>query len=384
MRSTAAPLSATPPAISRGQLIRELSVFATPRNKSGALLLLRDGALYWGLWAAVLFAPAIGWKILASVLLGIRLTSMYTLAHDASHRTLFASRRWNWIAALALGVPSVQNYRMWTHDHNHVHHPRTNGDHFDFYRPFSKAEYDALSPLQQLAERLCRAPNVFGLFVYWLVRWIPTRVWPNVRTPQEQRGVSMAYAVPLLLFHGGMVAFLALAAPRIAPIDAGTAVLLGWLGPLMLHFWISSATLYLMHTHPNIPWFKGDIARSGDYAPELCSTVLTTPDWFSKMVNNVYCHAAHHAHHGIPSYLLLPAQKRMNALLGNRLVVEPLSLFSMLRTLRTCKLYDFERHQWTDFDGLPTAAPINLSARNAVAEKAVAPQRQSQQQPATA
>jgi omega-6 fatty acid desaturase (delta-12 desaturase) len=384
MRSTAAPLSATPPAISRGQLIRELSVFATPRNKSGALLLLRDGALYWGLWAAVLFAPAIGWKILASVLLGIRLTSMYTLAHDASHRTLFASRRWNWIAALALGVPSVQNYRMWTHDHNHVHHPRTNGDHFDFYRPFSKAEYDALSPLQQLAERLCRAPNVFGLFVYWLVRWIPTRVWPNVRTPQEQRGVSMAYAVPLLLFHSGMVAFLALVAPRIAPIDAGTAVLLGWLGPLMLHFWISSATLYLMHTHPNIPWFKGDIARSGDYAPELCSTVLTTPDWFSKMVNNVYCHAAHHAHHGIPSYLLLPAQKRMNALLGNRLVVEPLSLFSMLRTLRTCKLYDFERHQWTDFDGLPTAAPINLSARNAVAEKAVAPQRQPQQQPATA
>ncbi|CAN7692868.1 fatty acid desaturase [Pseudorhodoferax sp. LjRoot39] len=384
MRSTAAPLSATPPAISRGQLIRELSVFATPRNKSGALLLLRDGALYWGLWAAVLLAPAMGWKILASVLLGIRLTSMYTLAHDASHRTLFASRRWNWIAALALGVPSVQNYRMWTHDHNHVHHPRTNGDHFDFYRPFSKAEYDALSPLQQLAERLCRAPNVFGLFVYWLVRWIPTRVWPNVRTPQEQRGVSMAYAVPLMLFHGGMVAFLALVAPRIAPVDAGTAVLLGWFGPLMLHFWISSATLYLMHTHPNIPWFKGDIARSGDYAPELCSTVLTTPDWFSKMVNNVYCHAAHHAHHGIPSYLLLPAQKRMNALLGNRLVVEPLSLFSMLRTLRTCKLYDFERHQWTDFDGLPTAAPINLSARNAVAEKAVAPQRQSQQQPATA
>jgi omega-6 fatty acid desaturase (delta-12 desaturase) len=386
MRSTAAPLSAAPPVISRGRLIRELSVFAKPSDKSGALLLLRDAALYWGLWAAVLFAPALGWKILASVLMGIRLTSMYTVAHDASHRTLFASRRWNWIAALALGVPSVQNYRMWTHDHNHVHHPRTNGDHFDFYRPFSKAEYDALSPLQQLAERLCRAPNVFGLFVYWLVRWIPTRVWPNPRTPVEQRGVSMAYAVPLMLFHGGMLAFLVFVAPRIAPIEAGTAVLLGWFGPLMLHFWISSATLYLMHTHPCIPWFKGNIARSGDYAPELCSTVLTTPDWFSKMVNNVYCHAAHHAHHGIPSYLLLPAQKRMNELLGNRLVVEPLSLFSMLRTLRTCKLYDFERHQWLDFDGRPTAPAINLSVRNAVPEQpAAAPQRQPQpQQPATA
>lgn len=370
MRPTAAPPSATPPAISRGQLIRELAVFATPRNKSGLLLFVRDFALYWGLWAAVLCVPALGLKVLASVLLGVRLTSMYTLAHDASHRTLCASARLNWCVALLLGVPSVQNYRMWTHDHNHVHHPRTNGDHFDFYRPMSKAEYDALSTFGRCMERVYRAPNIVGLFLYWALHWIPTRVWPNPRTPAEQRGLSMAYALPLMLFHGGMVAFLTLVAPRVAPIGAGTAVLLGWAVPLLLHFWISSVTLYLMHTHPNIPWFKGEIARTGDYAPELCSTVLTTPDWFSKMVNNVYCHAAHHAHHGIPSYMLLPAQKRMNELLGNRLVVEPLSLRRALRTLKTCKLYDFERHQWLDFDGQPTWQPINLSARNAVPEAA--------------
>jgi omega-6 fatty acid desaturase (delta-12 desaturase) len=313
----------------------------------------------------VLFAPALGWKILASVLIGIRLTSMYTLAHDASHRTLCASPRLNWVIALLLGVPSVQNYRMWTHDHNHVHHPRTNGDHFDFYRPFSKAEYDALPAFERFMERIYRGPTVIGLFLYWALRWIPTRVWPNPRTPVEQRGLSMAYAVPLIVFHGGMLAFLALGAPRIAPIEAGTAVLLGWAVPMVVHFWISSMSLYLMHTHPNIPWFKGNIERKGDYAPELCSIVLTTPSWFSKMVNNVYCHAAHHAHHGIPSYMLLPAQHRMNELLGNRLVVEPLSPLRILRTLKTCKLYDFERHQWLDFDGRPTARPINLSARNA-------------------
>ena len=372
MRSSAAPLSATPPAISRGQLIRELSVYARPSDRAGVLLFLRDFGLYWALWAAVLWAPALHWKILAAVLLGIRLTSMYTLAHDASHRTLCASRRLNWIFALALGVPSVQNYRMWTHDHNHVHHPRTNGDHFDFYIPYSKAEYDALPAWQRWAERVYRSPSIVGVFLYWLLRWIPTRVWPNPRTPEEQRGVSMAYAAPLMLFHAGMVAFLALVAPAIAPISAGQAVLLGWLAPLMLHFWISSVTLYLMHTHPNIPWFKGSIVRSGDYAPELCSTVLTTPDWFSRMVNNVYCHAAHHAHHGIPTYRLLDAQKRMNELLGNRLVVEPLSLRNALRTLRCCKLYDYERHQWLDFDGRPTAPVINLSARNAVPELSVA------------
>ncbi len=374
MRPTAAPLSATLPPVTRAQLIRELSVFATPRDRSGVLLLVRDYAIYWGLWAAVLLAPALGWKVLASVLIGVRLTSMYTLAHDASHRTLCASARLNWVIALLLGVPSVQNYRMWTHDHNHVHHPRTNGDHYDFYRPFSKAEYDALPAWDRWLERIYRAPNVVGLFLYWAFRWIPTRVWPNTRTPVEQRGLSMRYSALLLAFHGGMVGFLALVAPAIAPVSAGTAVLLGWAVPLAVHFLISSASLYLMHTHPCIPWFKGDIARSGDYAPELCSTVFITPDWFSKMVNNVYCHAAHHAHHGIPSYMLLPAQKRMNELLGNRLVVERLSLSGVLRTLRTCKLYDFERHQWLDFNGQPTALPINLAARNATPDAVAAAQ----------
>src|SRR5690606_31831771 len=99
MRPTAAPLSATPPALSRAQLIRELSVFAKSSDKSGVLLFVRDYVLYWGLLAAVLFAPALGWKILASVLIGVRLTSMYTLAHDASHRTLCANARLNWVIA---------------------------------------------------------------------------------------------------------------------------------------------------------------------------------------------------------------------------------------------------------------------------------------------
>lgn len=374
MRPTAAPLSATPPALSRAQLIRELSVFAKSSDKSGLLLLVRDYALYWGLLAAVLFAPALGWKILASVLIGVRLTSMYTLAHDASHRTLCANARLNWVIALLLGVPSVQNYRMWTHDHNHVHHPRTNGDHYDFYRPFSKAEYDALPAFERFMERIYRAPNILGLFLYWALRWIPTRVWPNPRTPVEQRGLSMRYSALLIAFHGSLLAFLVLVAPTVAPISATAAVLLGWALPLTVHFLVSSTTLYLMHTHPNIPWFKGDIARTGDYAPELCSTVFITPDWFSKMVNNVYCHAAHHAHHGIPSYRLLAAQNRMNDLLGNRLVVEKLSLSQVLRTMRVCKLYDFERHQWLDFDGCPTARPINLSARNATPEPVAGPQ----------
>lgn len=376
MSITAAPPLALPPALSKPQLLRELAVFAKSSNKTGVLVFIRDYALYWALLSAILLAPSIGWKLLASVLLGIRLTSMYTVAHDASHRTLCANRTLNWAIALLLGLPSVQNYRMWTHDHNHVHHPRTNGDHFDFYRPFSKKEYDALPKYEQFMERIYRAPNVIGLFLYFMLRWLPTRVYPNPRTPVAQRSISRVYSALLIAFHGSLVAALYFVAPRFTPISPGAAVLLGWALPLGLHFLISSTSLYLMHTHPNIPWFKGEIARTGDYAPELCSTVLTVPDWFSKMVNNVYCHAAHHAHHGIPSYNLLRAQKHMNTLLGKRLVVEPMSFGGVLATLRACKLYDFEKYQWLDFAGQPSARPINLSARGSIQGRdAVLPRR---------
>lgn len=354
----------TPPPISRAMLIKELMVFAKPTLRRGLTVAIRDIVLYSALLAVIVFAPWLGLKIVASILLGIRMTSMYTLAHDASHDALVPGKRLNWVIALVLGVPTFQNYRMWTHDHNHVHHPRTNGDHYDFYRPMSKEQYDQLPAFKRWLERVYRSPNVIGLLFYWLIMWIPTRLHPNPRTPGKHRSLAWKYTGLLVAYHSVLLALLATSS-TVAPVTAGTAVVLGWVVPTLIHFFVSSGSLYLMHTHPKLPWFRGEIERTGDYAPELCSIVLTTPDWFSKMVNNVYCHAAHHAVHRVPTYNLLPAQVRMNELLGNRLVVEPLSLPRILHTLRTCKLYDFDKHQWLDFDGKPTAPPINLSARGA-------------------
>lgn len=361
----AKPVStALPSPISKADLLRELSAFARPSNKMGLLLFVRDYLLYWGCIAAVLFVPSMPLKVIASVLIGIRLTSFYTLAHDAAHRTLVENRRLNWWLAMFLGVPSLQNYRMWTHDHNTVHHPRTNGDQIDFYRPYSKEEFDNLSGFEQWMERIYRAPNVIGLWLYFTVRWLPTRIRPNPRTPEDHRAVAWQYFMVQMGYHTGLIAMLCMA-PKFAPISLIDSLLLGWVLPLCIHFLVSSTSLYLMHTHRKIPWFKGEIPRTGDFSPELCATVFTLPDWASKAVNNVYCHAAHHAHAGIPSYHLLEAQKHMNKLLGNRLVVEPMSLRGAIATMKACKLYDFENHQWLDFSGNPTARIINLSARGA-------------------
>jgi omega-6 fatty acid desaturase (delta-12 desaturase) len=352
-----------PPRLSRGQLLRELDQFARPSNAKGLWLFAREYVVYWTAIALVLFAPWLAVKILASFFAGFRLTSFYTLAHDAAHRTLVANRKLNWWLAMFMGIPSGQNYRMWTLDHNGGHHPKTNGEAVDFYRPYSKAEFDRLPRITQVAERIARSPTVIGFGFNFLFRWLlPLRLRPTEAIPPKHRPSAWRYFAAMMTYHATYIAFLC-TAPTFAPISLTTAFVLGWLVPVCVFSTITGGSLYLMHTNRRIPWFKEGIPRTGDFAPELCAVHLTLPDAFSRLVNNVYAHVAHHAHAGIPSYLLLDAQKHLDKALGSRAVVEPMSFSGALASLRACKLYDYDRHQWLDFDGKPTAPPIRLDSR---------------------
>jgi omega-6 fatty acid desaturase (delta-12 desaturase) len=45
------------------------------------------------------------------------------------------------------------------------------------------------------------------------------------------------------------------------------------------------------------------------------------------------------------------------AAFGDKIISYPFSIAAFLRTVRTCKLYDYRRGCWTDFDGNPTTTP---------------------------
>jgi omega-6 fatty acid desaturase (delta-12 desaturase) len=96
------------------------------------------------------------------------------------------------------------------------------------------------------------------------------------------------------------------------------------------------------------------------------------------MVHNVFAHSAHHAHAGIPSYRLFEAQRKLDDMLGDCAISEPMTLRGVLRTMKTCKLYDYEAHRWLDFDGRATA-DINVASTLGAAapEKAVVGMRSS-------
>lgn len=361
----ARPASIPPEIPSKATLTNALAPYAKPSNAKGLALSLQEYAMYWGAMALVLFAPWLGVKVLASLLAGFKLTAFYTLGHDAGHQTLAANKRLNWWLAQCFAIPAWQNHRLWVLDHHLLHHPKTNGEQHDFYKPYSKAEFDRLSKPAQWFERFVRAPNVIGFGVNFMFTWLlATRLFPTAAVPPQWRRSAWLHCASVLAYQAAFVALLA-SAPAWAPVSSGEAIGLGFFLPLSVFAIVTGASLYLMHTNRRLPWFKGHPTREGVHSPTLCAMHMTLPAPLHKFIHNVFAHSAHHAHAGIPVYHLLDAQLHLDRLLGEQGLVEPMTVSGAIATMRACKLYDYEKHQWLDFDGVPTAPPINLAARGA-------------------
>jgi omega-6 fatty acid desaturase (delta-12 desaturase) len=343
---------------SKSQILAALSPFARPSNMLGLGIFLGEYLVYWGAIATVLFAPWLAVKVLASLIAGVKLSAFVTLGHDAAHRTLVANRKLNWWLAVSLFIPCMHNYRLWVWDHHEVHHPETNGDHFDSYTPYSKEEFARLPWHRQWFERMIRSRSFIGFGIHYLFqRMVSVRIFPNSKVPKRHRASAWRHFVGLLAFHIVFIAAL-IAATGFAPVSASEALVLGYALPLFLFACLTGGSLYLMHTHPAVPWFKGELDRRGAGAAELCSTHLSLPKPISRFVHNVFAHSAHHAHPGVPSYHLLEAQAALDEILGARAISEPMRFSSVLQTMKACKLYDFEKHQWLDFSGVPTTEPM--------------------------
>jgi omega-6 fatty acid desaturase (delta-12 desaturase) len=72
-------------------------------------------------------------------------------------------------------------------------------------------------------------------------------------------------------------------------------------------------------------------------------------------------HTAHHVDMSIPLYKLKEAQKTLEHLLPERIIIQRFSWKWYFDTARACKLYDFTRQCWTDFEGRPTSTPRIVS-----------------------
>jgi acyl-lipid omega-6 desaturase (Delta-12 desaturase) len=112
--------------------------------------------------------------------------------------------------------------------------------------------------------------------------------------------------------------------------------------------------IFYNHTHPAVVWFDRREEWSA-YRGMLLGTVrLKFPRWTSFFASNIMDHLAHHVEPRIPLVRLKEAHERLEELLPGEVLLQEWSIHDLLCTLRSCRLYDYEAHCWTDYDGRPT------------------------------
>lgn len=348
---------------SEQELRGELNRFATPSTLVGGSLFAIEYGIYVAAISGVLILPALPLKLLAGVVAGFQLGKLSLFAHDAAHGATTKISRLNKIIALLVMLPILYNYQLWCWDHHTMHHRFPNGDHPDAFVPYSKPEFDALPVWRRVIERFCRAPFVLGFGVYFVcVRWWSTKFFPRADVPANLHKKAWHYFQGLMLYIVIWATFLAMA-PLYSNTNSVTAVCLGFLLPVFIFNTVFGAVLFFQHNHPDVPWFKGSVNREILVRPELVTAHLLMPRWAAKFMHSVFDHPVHHIHERIPLYRAFEAQIYLNLRMKDApLVIEQFSVANLLRTLRVCKLYDYEKHCWLDFRGSPTTGTAPLVA----------------------
>jgi omega-6 fatty acid desaturase (delta-12 desaturase) len=245
--------------------------------------------------------------------------------------------------------------------HNVVHHGYTNLKGFDFvWAPLTREEFQALSPMRRVLNRIYRSGWAPGLYymieIWWLRMFFPSKAYMGTRRSAFFLD-GLLVATFGLLWIGAMVWAAHATHQALAPVLVGGVVV-----PFL--FWCSMIgfVVYVHHTHVKVSWYddRSDWARA---QPFISTTVhLTFPFRIGGMMHHIMEHTAHHLDMSIPLYKLKGAQKLLEDLLPERIVIQRFSWVWYFDTARRCKLYDFTRRCWTGYSGVATSKPLAQAA----------------------
>jgi omega-6 fatty acid desaturase (delta-12 desaturase) len=332
-------------------------------GRGGAIFAL-GAALFLLLFLGMLLLPS--WLLRAAAIVAQlwAIGALFVIGHDACHGSLVRTGWLNRALGRAALLPAWHPYSSWVHARNTLHHGWTCFKWREpAFPPFTKAEFDRLPLWRRLLERWYRSPPGVG-FSYALDFYACRLLFPPAgqRRPSrrafhlDQLAVAAFLAVQLLAAR-------ALAGMRsgdvIPPgVYAVVAVALPW----GLWIWFMGFVSFIQHTHPRIAWYDREEEWSF-YHVQLKSTAHVVFPWpVGGVLHNIMEHAAHHLDPAIPLYELPRSQRLLEQECPAHAVVIPWTLAEYFRTCACCKLYDFRRHCWTDFNGVPTT-PAGLNGR---------------------
>lgn len=327
----------------------------------GASLAVVTIALYVGLFLGYFLLPWWPLRVGCLMLTPLVIGSLFVIGHDAAHNSLTPVGWLNRVLGRLVFLPAWHPYTSWTHSHNTLHHGWTcfKGRHPDF-PPYTKAEFDRLPLWRRLLERVYRSPLGIGLY-YTLDFWVKHLLFPR---GERRSPFTVSFHLDRLLVLAFFVAQCAVAwwlSVRLhgetwRAVGHATA---GVFVPFGMWIWFMGFVSFIQHTHPLCAWYD-DEAEWTFYHVQLKSTTHIVFPWpIEPLLNNIMDHAAHHLDPTIPLYHLPQSQRLLEETAPAHAVVIHWTPWEYLRTCAACKLYDFDRHCWTDFDGNPTS-PLNL------------------------
>jgi omega-6 fatty acid desaturase (delta-12 desaturase) len=340
------------------KIIRSWMLSASKQDTLLALWLsVLDLSLFAISLAATVLVTAVWAKIVLGMVTGFIIGRLFILGHDACHQSFTRHRRLNaWLGRL-LFLPSMTPYSLWAVGHNVVHHGYTNLKDADFvWRPHSLQEFQDLPRWRQRLERLYRsgwAPYLYyAVDMWWRRMYFPSKKqMPTRRAVFFWDGVLVTAGFTLWL---AMLVWAAGATGQSLWLVLLTALLL----PLLFWKAMIGFVVYVHHTHVGVAWYR-DKTRWAASQPFVSTTVhLTFKYRIGALLHHIMEHTAHHVDMSVPLYRLKKAQRLLETMLPGRIVIQKFSWRWYFDTARRCKLYDYERLCWTDFNGHPTSVSL--------------------------
>jgi omega-6 fatty acid desaturase (delta-12 desaturase) len=296
-----------------------------------------------------------GPELLALIpLSGILVVMLFVIGHDACHQSFTSSRRLNaWIGRIAF-LPSLHVFSLWEREHNRRHHRFNNIRGMDYaWIPWSPEEFAEANFFDRLKYRFYRDPA--GVLFYYLFE-----IWPQ-RKLFPRRAIVGTITRGLVLDTVLVWAFLAayFALLTLVGMSSGRSpvgsIVLAFALPFVIFNMMISAAIYLHHTHYAVPWYSG-VEQWKRENGALFGTVHVRFPWiFRKVILNIMEHNAHHLAPGVPLYQLERAQ---DSVAGHDTVAWDFTISEYENVCGRCKLFDYERGQWTDFKGNATSEPL--------------------------
>jgi acyl-lipid omega-6 desaturase (Delta-12 desaturase) len=349
---------AAPESTSRRRFRTLLQPFATTRSIATPIIwFFLDWFVLIAAIATMLVVDSIWVRIFASLVAALWIARLFVIGHDACHGSYTPRKRLNaWIGRIAF-LPSLTPYSLWEVGHNLAHHGFTNLKGRDYvWTPFTREEFMKLPWLRRQMEKLYRSG--FGQGVYYMIElWWKKLFFPTREHVSAQRKSftwdSLLVAAFGALWIGGLVAWAIISHRSVVSM-----LIFGFAIPFFVWNCLMGFVIYVQHTHPRVAWYerKEEWTSNAGYATTTVHIKLMRP--LDGLIHYILEHGAHHVNMGIPLYRLKEAQARLSATLDERLNSEVFTWRYYWNTVRRCKLYDYARHVWTDFEGRVTSEPV--------------------------